>query len=265
MRLDIEAEAKARAIVPGNPDASELIKRVTTTRRRGACRRHSPATSSPTRKSPRFAIGSRRAPNGRRTGPSSRPCAASASPCARQRGRATHRPFHPRAPRERRPRALARSASRNADPPRLARSDRSAAHARRVEARSSPTRRRAPTRRPSIGCSPRPATASAWRRAGWMPRAMPTTNGYQYRWRARHVALARLGDRRVQPQPALRPVHARTDRRRHAAQRARSIRRSPPASTAIIAATPRTASSRKSMRSSMSWIASRRRPRCSWA
>ena len=31
MRLDIEADAKARAIVPGNPDASELIKRVTTT------------------------------------------------------------------------------------------------------------------------------------------------------------------------------------------------------------------------------------------
>jgi hypothetical protein len=31
MRLDIEAEAKARAIVPGNPEASELIKRVTAT------------------------------------------------------------------------------------------------------------------------------------------------------------------------------------------------------------------------------------------
>ena len=57
------------------------------------------------------------------------------------------------------------------------------------------------------------------------------------RRRALHVALARLGDRRLQPQHAVRPVHHRADRRRPAAATPRSSSRSPPASTAIIAAT----------------------------
>ena len=35
---------------------------------------------------------------------------------------------------------------------------------------------------------------------------------------AQHLALSRLGHRRLQPQPALRPVHARADRRRPAAR-----------------------------------------------
>ena len=82
---------------------------------------------------------------------------------------------------------------------------------------------------------------------------------------AHHVAVARLGDRRLQPQHAVRPVHDRAARRRPAAARQRSTRRSPPASTATIAATARGASSPRSTPSSTSSIASRRRPRSGWA
>ncbi len=55
-----------------------------------------------------------------------------------------------------------------------------------------------------------------------------------HRQRPRHVALARLGHRRLQPQPAVRPVHDRAARRRPAARRRRprTQQRSPPASTA---------------------------------
>ena len=83
------------------------------------------------------------------------------------------------------------------------------------------------------------------------------TNGYQFDGERNHVALARLGDRRVQPQPAVRSVHDRTDRRRPAAERHDSSRRSRPASTATTAPTPKTASSPKNTRSSMSSTASR--------
>ena len=53
-----------------------------------------------------------------------------------------------------------------------------------------------------------------------------------HRQRPRHDALARLGDRRVQPQHAVRPVHDRAARRRPAARTRRSSRRSPAGSTA---------------------------------
>ena len=43
------------------------------------------------------------------------------------------------------------------------------------------------------------------------------TNGYQTDGARDHVAVARLGDRCVQPQSAVRPVHDRAARRRHAA------------------------------------------------
>ena len=74
-----------------------------------------------------------------------------------------------------------------------------------------------------------------------------------------HVAVARLGDRRLQPQHAVRPVHHRATRRRPAARRRRSSRRSPPASTATTAATPKGASSPRSTPSSTSSTASKRR------
>ncbi len=53
-----------------------------------------------------------------------------------------------------------------------------------------------------------------------------------HRQRPRHVAVARVGDRRLQPQPAVRPVHRRAARRRPAARTRRSSRRSPAGSTA---------------------------------
>ena len=54
------------------------------------------------------------------------------------------------------------------------------------------------------------------------------TNGYQYRRRALHVALARLGDRCVQPQSALRSVHRSSRSPAICCPTPRSIRRSPP-------------------------------------
>ena len=47
------------------------------------------------------------------------------------------------------------------------------------------------------------------------------THGYHIDFAARHVEVARLGDRRVQPQHAVRPVRHRAARRRPAAQRHR--------------------------------------------
>ena len=78
----------------------------------------------------------------------------------------------------------------DADPPRLARSDRPAADARGSRRVRAATHRRTPMRRWSTGCSPRRATASAWPRAGSMRARYADTNGYQtdgervmWRWR----------------------------------------------------------------------------------
>ncbi len=85
---------------------------------------------------------------------------------------------------------VARGRPRNAAPPRHARSDRPAADARPRSTPSSPTSRRTPTRRSSIACSPRRATASAWPSAGSTRARYADTNGYQtdgervmWRWR----------------------------------------------------------------------------------
>ena len=43
------------------------------------------------------------------------------------------------------------------------------------------------------------------------------TNGLRERQPAQHLEVSRLGDRRAQPRSAVRPVHDRADRRRHAA------------------------------------------------
>ena len=74
-----------------------------------------------------------------------------------------------------------------------------------------------PTRRSSIACWHRRATASAWRRVARRG-ALCRHQRLPDRRRALHVALARLGDRRVQPQHAVRPVHRRAARRRPAAR-----------------------------------------------
>ena len=76
------------------------------------------------------------------------------------------------------------------------------------------------------------------------------------RRRAVHVAVARLGDRRLQSQHALRPVHDRATGRRPAAAMPRWTRRSRPGSIAITAAIPKAASSPKSTPPNTSSIAS---------
>ena len=58
------------------------------------------------------------------------------------------------------------------------------------------------------------------------------TNGYEKDRRRAIVEVPRLGHRRPQPRHAVRRVHDRADRRRHAPGRHRRSRRSPPASTA---------------------------------
>ena len=63
---------------------------------------------------------------------------------------------------------------------------------------------------------------------------------------ARYVALARLGDRRLQQRHAVRPVHHRADRRAICCPTPRSAKRSPPPSIATTAPVPRAASSTRS-------------------
>ena len=147
----------------------------------------------------------------------------------------------------------------DSDPARHARPDRPSADAPEVDAflaDSSPDRLRDGRRSAAPFAPLRRAHGIALARRRPLRRHQRLSD----RRRAHHVALARLGDRRLQPQHALRPVHHRAARRRPAAATRRSTRRSPPASTATIAATPRAASSPRSTPSSTSSTASRPPP-----
>ena len=73
-----------------------------------------------------------------------------------------------------RPQAVGRGRPRDLAAPRVARSHRAAADARRARRVPRGQDRRTPTRRWSIGCWPRRATASAWRFPGSRRRATPT-------------------------------------------------------------------------------------------
>ena len=102
--------------------------------------------------------------------------------------------------------------------PRVARSDRPAADARPRSTRSS--RDKSPNAYEKVVdrllASPRYGERMAFR---WLDAARyADTQRLSERRRAAHVALARLGDRRVQPQHAVRPVHRRAARRRPAAR-----------------------------------------------
>ena len=81
-----------------------------------------------------------------------------------------------------------------------------------------------------------PARLAALRRALGPALARPgplrRLQRLQHRRPALDLAVPRLGHRRPQPRHAVRPVHHRAARRRPAARRDRSSRRSPPASTA---------------------------------
>ena len=82
--------------------------------------------------------------------------------------------------------------------------------------RSNATPHRTPMTGPSIAClsSPRFGERMAVR---WLDAARyADTNGYQTDGAANHVAMARLGHRRLQPEPAIRPLHDRATGRRPA-------------------------------------------------
>ena len=90
--------------------------------------------------------------------------------------------------------------------------------------RSSTTRRRTPTRSSSIGCWPSPHYGERWARR-WLDLARyADTNGYEKDRAALDLALSRLGHQRAQRRHAVRPVHDRADRRRHAARTRRASR-----------------------------------------
>ncbi len=112
--------------------------------------------------------------------------------------------------------------------------------------RFSPTARRTLTSGWSIACWPRRATASGWRCPGSNAARYADTSGYQndgprIMWRWRDWVIDAFNANH-----AVRPVHDRAACRRPAAERPRSTSGSPPASTAITAATPKAASSPRS-------------------
>ncbi len=90
---------------------------------------------------------------------------------------------------------------------------------RRRSTPSSPTRRPAPTSRLVDRLLASPHYGERWARP-WLDLARyADSNGYEKDSRRVDLDVPRLGDRRVQPRHAVRPVHRRADRRRHAARR----------------------------------------------
>ena len=237
LRLDTEDGLFAdrgtyRIVTPGDPAKSRLFARISASGRPPACRRHRPAPRSPKRRSPPSASGSSRARSGSGTGRSSPP-QRPALPAVSQRkvGAQPDRPLRPGAPGTRRPEALARGRSRHpAAPPQL-RPHRPAAHhrrARRLPRRQIPRRLREAGGPPAGPAAVRRAHGDAVARPGPLRRHARLP----HRFAARHVEVARLGDRRLQSQHAVRPVRHRATRRRPAPQRHRASRSWPAASTA---------------------------------
>ena len=117
------------------------------------------------------------------------------------------------------------------DPPRHPRPDRPAAHpgrGRGLRPRRLPEGLRS-AGRPAAGPSElRRAPGAVLARL----RALRRHARLSLRQLPQHLALPRLGDRRLQRQPALRPVHARADCRGPAAEGRRTTSASPPASSA---------------------------------
>ena len=97
-----------------------------------------------------------------------RPQAGAAGRPRRRLAAERHRPVRPGPARGTRTCTRTRGRPPDLDPPALLRPDRPAARARRRSSGSSPIRATRPTRSWSIGCSPRPITASAGRGTGWM-------------------------------------------------------------------------------------------------
>ena len=267
LRLDRRDDAvKAEAIVPGKPDDSELIDRITsamTSRRDAAAEDAQEADRRP--EGDAQALDRRRAPSTSRTGRSSRRSG--------RRCRPSRTPPGSRNPIDRfilaelekqgltpAPEADRRTLARRAEP----RPDRPAAGAGRGRGvRQRPVARRL-----------REATSiSCWRRrTGASTRPLLARRG-PLRRHARHplrqlprdLGLPRLGHQRLQPQHAVRPVHHRAAGRRPAAQPRRSTSRSPPASTAATSPPTKAASSPRNTWCSTRATAPRRPRRSGWA
>ena len=164
----------------------------------GASRRHGAAVA-----------GRRRRPLGLRQAGAPRPC-----PCQKHDvAEKPDRPLHPGPARKREAGAVAGSGARTPHPPRLSRPDRLAAEhrpGRCVRQRHSARRLRA--RRDGIArfASLRRALGSALAR----PRPLCRLQRLPTRRLSHHLAVSRLGDRRLQSRHAVRSIHARTDRRR---------------------------------------------------
>ena len=211
-----EHRRRLGVIKPGDPSSSELIRRINSdfeddvmpppeshltlsgTRRR--CSRH----------------GSRKAPSYKPHW-SLVPVAFGRGPELRGRPQSNRR-VRARAARSRGPAARPRSVARGTDPP--ASPSTSPACRRRSprSTRSSPIDRLAPTTRLVDRFLASPAYGERMA-MDWLDLARyADTYGYQNDCRPRHVRLSRLGDRGVQPEPALRPVPDLAARRRPAAE-----------------------------------------------
>ena len=228
LRLDLREGATAdlggyAAIVPGKPDESTLIKRVTST----DPDEHMPppASKKPHLTDEQIAILRRWIEQGAEYEghwaflPLANGRAAGGE--ERSLDRQPHRPLHPRPPGARRHRTLARSRPRHAHPPRLARPHRPLAVAgggRSVRCRLTP---QSAIRTPQMLVD-RLLASPALRRTLGPALARPGPLCRQQRLldrqRAADVALSRLGHQGPQRRHAVRPVHDRAARRRPAAQ-----------------------------------------------
>ena len=214
-----EAESGMTPVSPGDPDASELIARITSRRR--------VAADAPGRQpQDADAGGDRNAPplDRRRRRVASPLVVRAAGEARTADGRARalaarhDRPLHPRATRTRRTDARRRGRPRHAAAARHARPDRSAADAgggRRLPRRQSRRRLRARGRSAARLAALRRAHGPLLARRRPLRRhARPPS-----RQLPRDVALPRLGRPGLQPQLAVRRFHRRATRRRLAARR----------------------------------------------
>ena len=275
LRLDREEMAKATlasgavAVVAGAPEQERAPRpHRSTPTRRAACRsRRAGRPRLPSAAGRRrCGAGSRRAPSGSRTGPTSRPSRPDAArPPATRAGRANAVDAFVLAGLEAAGLApLARGRARRAAAPPELRPHRPAARRRR---RSAPSRRTRAHRRLRAPGRPAARVAALRRADGRLlarPRPLRRQRRLPQRQRAADVALPRLGHRRLQPQPAVRPLHRRAARRRPAARARRfDADGSPPATTGCCRRPRRAARSRRSTARSTSPTASAT-PRASW-
>ena len=224
LRLDTEQGVRQAYVTPGDPAKSRLLRRASAPRI--APSRMPPPQAgprrSPKRRSRPSANGSSRARKWERHWafvPPERP----ALPAGRNRevGAQSDRPLRAGAPGTRRAQAVAGSRPRHPAAPPQFRPHRTAAHPRRD--RRLP-RRQIARRLREAGRPPARLPQYGERMAmQWLDLARyADTHGYHIDSAARHVEVARLGDRRLQPQHAVRPLRHRATGRRPAAQRHRA-------------------------------------------